>query len=382
MPAQIFPSVIFKSEWSKITNKKNDVAEIDIDGIIGGDFWEEDNDKSANTMAKMKAELKAISELKASRIIVNINSPGGSVAHGLSIHDLLALHPAKVTTRINGMTASIATVIAMAGDEIEMSDNALFLIHRAKYGLLGMFNQNNLEGVVENLETIDNKIVNIYQKRTGIAEKILNELMDKDEGSGVWLTANEAKEYGFITSIFEPMKMAALYANEDILKRFKLPDLPINNTDMDNKTLFENLKSFVAELFTKKEEDKEDVLEIPKEVTDKITEFETSLTALEGENETLKVEFEALKVANDKLKADKEAELTALNAKISGLETDLVKANAKSTVIPGIIGQEDTEMKIDPEVAMWETEAQKIKDEFKERTDESPDLDAKLKTVL
>ena len=177
--------------------------------------------------------------------------------------------------------------------------------------------------------------------------------------------------------------------NPDILETFlnkyesyKKRNIKTEDVDMDNKTLFENLKTFVAELFTKKEEGKDDILEIPKEVTDKITEFETSLTALAAENISLKAEFESLKVANDNLKADKEAELTALNAKISGLETDLVKANAQSTKISGLEGKEDTEMKKDPEAAMWDAEAQKIKDEFKERTDESPDLDAKLKTVL
>ena len=84
--------ILSQSEWMTIISKANKVVEIDIEGIIGGSFWEEENEDSVNTKEKMRAELKAISAAKADTIIVNINSFGGSVTHGISIHDMLAQH--------------------------------------------------------------------------------------------------------------------------------------------------------------------------------------------------------------------------------------------------------------------------------------------------
>ena len=77
MPKFLSDHVIHQSEWMRIINKAdNETAEIDIDGVIGGSFWEDEagSENSANTMAKMKKELKAISELQVKRIIINLNN--------------------------------------------------------------------------------------------------------------------------------------------------------------------------------------------------------------------------------------------------------------------------------------------------------------------
>ena len=108
-----------------VENSATDTAVIDIEGRIGGGFWDSDQD-SKNTKEKMKKELKKIADIKAKNIVVNINSLGGDVNHGLAIHDLLAQSKAKVTTNVNGMTASVATIIAQAGNVRKISDNAFF----------------------------------------------------------------------------------------------------------------------------------------------------------------------------------------------------------------------------------------------------------------
>ena len=168
------------SDWMTVHEiqdaaKQKKTVEITITGIIGGSFWDDSPPDAVNTREKMRAELKAIAELKADLIIVNIDSPGGSVAHGLSIHDLLATNAAEKEVRIIGMTASIATVIAQAGATRKMSENALFLVHHASMGLMGGFNSSELESVVNDLKAVDARIQAVYVKRSGkSAEEMLS----------------------------------------------------------------------------------------------------------------------------------------------------------------------------------------------------------------
>lgn len=219
----------FKNEGQK-------TVEIDIEGTIGGSFWREDDPESKNTKEKMKAELKKLSGIKAEIIIVNINSYGGDVNHGLSIHDLLLENTAKIITKINGMTASAATVIAMAGDERKISDNSLFLAHRASSW--GAGNINDIKMLADDLEKIDDRIINLYVKATGKSKEEITAIMDRNNGNGEWITPEEAKTIGFVTEIFEPRKAAAFYSNE-ILNAFHLPQVPENllpkNIELENE---------------------------------------------------------------------------------------------------------------------------------------------------
>ena len=106
------------TNFAEVKGGKATISTIDIEGTIGEAWWED----SPNTAKAMKKELKAIGELNAEEIIVNIHSLGGSVDHGLAIHDLLRENKARVTTRVTGgMSASAATIIAQAGDTREIS---------------------------------------------------------------------------------------------------------------------------------------------------------------------------------------------------------------------------------------------------------------------
>ena len=241
-----YTGLVFRNEGQK-------TVEIDIEGTIGGSWWGEDDPESKNTKEKMKAELKRLSNIKADTIIVNINSYGGDVNHGLSIHDLLAENPAKVITKVNGMTASAATIIAMAGDERKISDNSLFLAHRASSW--GFGNVNDINMVADDLRKVDDRIINIYTKATGKKREDITEIMDRNNGYGEWISPEEAKEIGFVTEIFEPRKMAAQFSSE-ILSRFHLPEIPGNNKpataetkDQDSGVLKRILEA--VETFTK-----------------------------------------------------------------------------------------------------------------------------------
>ncbi len=340
------PWMIVQEYTELIENKATKVVEIDIDGVIG-DYWSEDEDKAVLTKETMRKELKALAELKAEKIIVNINSPGGSVAHGLTIHDLLAQHPAEIITRVTGLTASIATVVVQCGDTREISDNALLLAHRAMYGILGYFNQVELKDIVDDLEVFDNKIVNIFEKR-GVDSKGLGELMNAQNGYGRWLNAEEAKGFGLVDSVFEPMQAVAL-VDPSTLKKMNLPDIPknynnmdpkkkVNSPDIDNKTLLDQIKELFAKLVPTPKDIKEGTVpEIPKEVVDQVNEFEQRLTDLEQTNTDLTTQVGTL---TTDLKTRTE-ELATAKATITEQETKLAQAQAASTKPKGPSGQED-----------------------------------------
>lgn len=211
---------LFNLEVQTIQNEDSTIAEVDIDGIIGFDWWADEDEQ--NTKQKMREQLREINNIEADKIIVNISSLGGDVDHGLAIHDLLASNPATVETNVTGMTASAATIIAQAGDERYMSDNALYLVHRA--WTIGMGNANNFEDMAKELRKLDDRISNIYAKRSDNGQESFLELMNENNGDGIWISAEEAKDYGLIDTIAEPMKAAAI--PKEAFDKYNIPKPP------------------------------------------------------------------------------------------------------------------------------------------------------------
>lgn len=309
------------SDWLKITNKSDNIVEIDIEGTIGGSWFED-----GTTKEDLKAELKAIDKLEAEKIIVNIDSLGGYVSHALSIHDLLKSNKANIEVRINGMTASAATIIAMAGDKIKMSDNALFLIHNASGMAYG--DKNIMDDVKDDLEKIDNRIANIYQKRNTKEKdnaEIL-ELMNNKNGLGEWWDGEEAKENGFIDEIFEPLKAAA-EVKVETLRDLKLP-IPksmIKNDTSDLKAKFETFKTWVNDKINSIKTSDVKLLD-DKEVKEKITDFENEVANSE-------TKLNEQKTANDKVITEKDKTIQAFKTKVTEFETELAKLKGNQTDI-------------------------------------------------
>lgn len=217
----------------EVLNKADNVAEINIDGEVGGASFDGE-DLQWNTLGSIKKQLKQIAELSVNKIVVNISSPGGYVDEGLAIHDALrsqAANGTKVETRITGMTASAATIIAQAGDIRSMSDNALYLVHKA-WGF-AMGNANDFEAQVSDLRKIDGVIANIYSKRSGKDTSVFDELMSENNGDGKWLDATEAKELGLIDNVLEPSKAAAAFT-KDMFRNYGLP-MPKSGIELKNE---------------------------------------------------------------------------------------------------------------------------------------------------
>jgi len=184
--------------WKMILNKAKESAEILIYEQIGKDFWS-DEGIAAKDFAQ---ELKALGNVK--NITLRINSPGGSVFEGLVVYNLLRAHQAAVTVYIDGIAASIASVIAMSGDKIIMPDNALLMIHDPFAMVMGT--ADDMRKMAEALDKIKDSIKSAY-KRTMMTDDELTAMMTEE----TWLSASEAVEKGFADEIIAAVKVAACF---------------------------------------------------------------------------------------------------------------------------------------------------------------------------
>ena len=163
-----------------------DDATINIYEVIGKD-WE----GRGATAQKTAAILRSVGERD---VIVNINSPGGDVFEGIAIYNILRQHRAKVTTRVMGLAASVASLIAMAGDEIEMGDGASIMVHNAWAVAVG--NRHDMQAAHDVLEPIDMALADLYVARTGKDKKTVVKMMDAE----TWMGVEDAIASGFATA--------------------------------------------------------------------------------------------------------------------------------------------------------------------------------------
>lgn len=168
-----------------------------IYGVIGSSMFEE------GFTAKAMAE--QVNRSKDESIVLHINSPGGSVYEGYAIYNILKNSGKKITAIIEGNCASIATLIALAADTIEMLPLSKWLIHNPFAGLEG--DAEELRRAADELEKIEGTLVSVYSLRTGKSAEEIKALMKQDR----WMDASEAKSFGFIDSVKEPLKAVAFW---------------------------------------------------------------------------------------------------------------------------------------------------------------------------
>lgn len=144
-------------DWYRVTAAAGDRAEVFIYGVIGSDW--DDGDVTA---AGFVRELRAI---KAPRIDLHLNSPGGSVFDGIAIHAALRNHPATVTSYVDGVAASAASFVAMAGDEVVIEKPAKMMIHDASGLVIG--DAADMREMADLLDELSDTIAGIYTDRAG-----------------------------------------------------------------------------------------------------------------------------------------------------------------------------------------------------------------------
>lgn len=151
--------------WYRIANEADpDEAEVMLYDEVGGWF--------GATADQFIADLRGVT---SPRLRLRINSPGGSVFEGIAIANALRAHPADVTVQVDGIAASIASVIAMAGDRIEMAPNSMLMIHDASGVCLG--NAADMEEMAELLDLISDNIADAYAARAGGSREQWREAM-------------------------------------------------------------------------------------------------------------------------------------------------------------------------------------------------------------
>ncbi len=148
-------------------------------------------------------ELKSLGDV--SDLTLRLNSPGGSVFDGIAIYNALKRHPAKVTITVDGLAASIASVILCAGDEVIMPKNAMIMIHDPSAMVMG--NAADMRSMADALDKMRDGLVSAYQDKTGYTPEEIIQWMAEE----TWFDAEEALEIGFADQLEEPVAMAATF---------------------------------------------------------------------------------------------------------------------------------------------------------------------------
>jgi len=186
---------------AKKSDKDVMVAEVSIYDEIG--YW-------GVTAKDFRAALDALGDV--ARIDLRINSPGGDVFVGLTIFNMLERHEAEIVVTVDGIAASIASVIAMAGNRIVMPENAFLMIHDPSGFVIG--GADDMRDLADVLEKVKASMVGIYATRSGQKPEKIGELMAAE----TWLSAQEAKDLGLADEVAKPRRMAA---SASMLERFQ-----------------------------------------------------------------------------------------------------------------------------------------------------------------
>lgn len=183
-----------KEKWRPLALESAD-GDINILDEIGDDWWSD----SDTTLSRVQRKLSAAG---GEDITVNINSFGGDLFEGIAIYNALAAYPGKITVKILGIAASAASVIAMAGDEIKMSEASFLMIHNS--WVIAAGNRNDFLALAEELQPFDNAMASLYASRTGLDKEEIIQLMDKE----TYISGEEALDHGFATSLINDKEYA------------------------------------------------------------------------------------------------------------------------------------------------------------------------------
>lgn len=314
-----------------IKNKENSV-EIDLFGDVG-DYWGE------ITVDRIK---NILNENKKKDILFRVSSLGGSANAGFVIHDMLKMHKGNVTTQIIGATASAGTLIALGADNVQMSENALFLIHNV--WTLAIGNADELRKEADNLDKWDDVAINIYRKKTGRSHKFISDLMAEEK----WISAKEAEKYGFVDLVFQPQDSSAkMQMSVEKFKEFGIPEL---NNDQINLIKNQNVMAIENQV--------DNVVEVKDEKT-----FLSSLIA--GIKEAFTSNNTAANAGNDDPRIG-ELQSEVESIKLAKLETDSKLASAQAELVQANADLDEQKSKyitLEAENVNLKSENEQLKDE-------------------
>lgn len=163
---------------------------IGIYDVIGEDWWT----GGGFTAKRMSAALRSLGK---GPVTVAINSPGGDMFEGLAMYSMLREHPGEVTVKVMGIAASAASIIAMAGDQVQVARAGFLMIHNC--WLLAAGNRHELRDIADQLEPFDLAMADVYAARTGDDVKAMQKLMDRES----YIGGSAAVSQGFADSLLD-----------------------------------------------------------------------------------------------------------------------------------------------------------------------------------
>lgn len=273
---------------------------IRIFGVVGRDVHSKD------IIPQIQAE-------KGETVKVLISSPGGSVLEGFAIYDTLKMLGKRIEVSIMGQALSIASIIAMAGDKIEMGKGAVMMIHNSLSGRGG--NAVELEKTIDLLKGSDERMMAVYKAKSGLTEDQITEMMSKE----TFMNAEQAQSHGFITDIQEDLKLVALATMQQETQQEKS-----KVEKVENKEVSPGMIAYIGKMFGL----------TPKDIK---AEGEENAPAEENnEDETVKA-MEEMKKENEALKAKvsamEEDKKTSETVKAEEDEKMEVEAKAKTDIV-------------------------------------------------
>ncbi len=197
MPRKTAPPLA-RGAWWEIRAAAPGATELLIYGDIGADPWGGESVSALDLV-------RALASVQTDTITARINSYGGSVADGLAIYNALRQHPASVTTAIDGVAVSIASLIAMAGDTVQMAQNARLMIH-APWGMVAG-NAQDARQFADVLDGYARSMATSYAAKTGQPVEAMSALLL--DGTDHWYSADEALAAGFVDEITGALAIAA-----------------------------------------------------------------------------------------------------------------------------------------------------------------------------
>lgn len=201
-----------KQQWfeCKVQEQDQSVADIHIFGMIGSFIDDMFGKWDGMTTAKSFVDAVAALPETVKTLKIRINSPGGDVFGGITIANALRSEQTrgrKVETIVEGLAASAASIIAMGGSPVKISDNGIMMVHSPWTGSMG--NARDLRATADILDTIQDTLVKTYQWHSPLDAEKITALIHGEDGQGTWLDAAAAVENGFATEIVEGLQAVA-----------------------------------------------------------------------------------------------------------------------------------------------------------------------------
>ncbi len=313
-----------QKSWYSVINKKGKDITLYIHEVIGA-FG-----------VTSKDFIDTIKDSGAKNINLRINSPGGSVFHALGIYNFLKNSDFNVNTYIEGLAASSASIIALAG-KVHMTDNSLFMIHNPLMGVMILTDADseairNIAGDLEDkakiLDKVKEQIVNVYKSKLG--DSVTDDKINNWLNAETWFDAGEAKAAGFIDEVTDEIKIAAEAQISELERqgykfiptniKNKFENAPERQDDNSNNNdggvvdkLIKGLKSLLVSNTNNTDTKNGDDKTFIDKVNSQLEEINNTINDMKGQLTT------------------KDTTIENLNEQISGLKTDLAKAKGIET---------------------------------------------------